>query len=194
MPGSLFTTPLAAAPLRLLANGFLKVTGWRVVHGTLPHPPFIVIGAPHTSNWDFLYLMCAILHLRMDIKWMGKHTLFPAGLGWLMRWLGGIPVNRTRAHNMVGRMAELIMSNPDTILCIPPEGTRSKVAEWKTGFYRIAEQAGVPVVMAAIDAPRKELRVLGEFRPTGDIDADMAHIRSCYKGIRGIRPDNQADA
>lgn len=187
MTRSVFTTPVITPLCRLLANCCLKMLGWKVKSGPLPAPPFIVIGAPHTSNWDFLFLMCAIFHLRMDVKWMGKHTLFPPGLGGVMRWLGGIPVNRTRAHNMVGKMAALIANHPDTILCIPPEGTRSPVQEWKTGFYHIASQAGVPVVMAAIDAQRRELRVLGEFRPSGDIGKDLPLIKENYLNIKGIR-------
>jgi 1-acyl-sn-glycerol-3-phosphate acyltransferase len=187
MAKSVFSTPLITPFFRLLANGCLRILGWRVKAGPLPPAPFVVIGAPHTSNWDFLFLMCAIFHLRLDIKWMGKHTLFPTGLGWLMRWLGGIPVNRTRAHNMVGKMADLIKTRPDTILCIPPEGTRSAVREWKTGFYHIASKADVPVVLAAIDAERKELRVLGEFRPSGDIDSDLPQIKNKYSNIKGIR-------
>jgi 1-acyl-sn-glycerol-3-phosphate acyltransferase len=187
MAKSVFSTPVITPVFRFLANICLKMLGWRVEPGTLPPPPYIVIGAPHTSNWDFLFLMCAIFHLRLDVKWMGKHTLFPRGLGWLMRWLGGIPVNRTRAHNMVGKMAELIRSHPDTILCIPPEGTRSAVKEWKTGFYHIASQSGVPVVMAAIDAEQKSLRVLGHVEPSGDVDTDLPQIKKMYINIKGIR-------
>ena len=158
----------------------------------MPAPPFVFIGAPHTSNWDFLLLLVGILHLHMDVRWMGKHTLFPTGLGWFMRWLGGIPVNRARAHNIVPRMVKLLKEQPGTILCIPPEGTRSRVSEWKTGFYHIAVKAGVPIYMTAIDAENRQLRMLGEFHPSGDVDSDMVKIREYYRGFRGINPDNFA--
>ncbi len=190
MKRSIFTTPLISPLIRFILNTWLKVSGWRVVADRLPEPPFVFIGAPHTSNWDFLYLMAAIFHLKMDIRWMGKHTLFPTGLGWLLNWMGGIPVVRNRAHNMVSRMADMIRHHPDTILCIPPEGTRSKVSEWKTGFYHIASEANVPIFMAAIDAEKKELRILGEFQPTGNVDDDMPKIRAYYAGITGLRPEN----
>jgi 1-acyl-sn-glycerol-3-phosphate acyltransferase len=107
-----------------------------------------------------------------------------------MCWLGGIPVNRTKAHNMVSRMAERLKTNPSTILCIPPEGTRSKVKEWKSGFYFIARKAGVPILMAAIDSERRELKLMGEFIPSGDLDKDLRLIKSHYQGIKGINPEN----
>lgn len=187
MKHSVFSTPLVRPLLKGLLDGWLKLSGWRVVVEDLPKPPYVFIGAPHTSNWDFLYLMAAVFHLKMDIRWMGKHTLFPYGLGWFMRWLGGIPVNREKAHNMVARMASLIEAEPDTILCIPPEGTRSEVARWKTGFYHIARKAEVPIYMAAIDAGRKELRMLGQFHPSGNLDEDMETIRQRYAGLEGLK-------
>jgi 1-acyl-sn-glycerol-3-phosphate acyltransferase len=134
--------------------------------------------------------MVAVFNLRMDIRWMGKHTLFPPLLGRIMLWFGGIPVNRTKAYNMVGKMVTMLEENPQTILCIPPEGTRGKVTQWKTGFYRIAEKAGVPILMAAIDAENKQLRVIGEFKPTGDLDQDMMAIRKQYQEFKGINPEN----
>lgn len=193
MPRTVFSTPAITPCLRALANGWLKLSGWHVEAPDIPRPPFVFIGAPHTSNWDFALLLVAILHLGMDVRWLGKHTLFPPVLGAVMRWLGGIPVNRTRAHNMVARMTDLIRSHPETILCVPPEGTRSKVSEWKTGFYRIAEGAGVPILLAAIDAENRALRLLGRFEPTGDIDGDLRAIRAQYRGLQGLRPENSAD-
>lgn len=190
MARSVFTTPVLTPCLRLLANAWLKIAGWRVVARNIPDPPFIFIGAPHTSNWDFFLLLAGVLHTGLDVRWMGKHTLFPPGLGWFMRWLGGIPVNRSRAHNMVPRMAALLKAEPGTILCIPPEGTRSRVKEWKTGFYHIAAQARVPILMAVIDAERRQLRMLGEFHPGGDIEQDMAAIRARYREFRGLKPEN----
>lgn len=190
MARTVFTTPVLTPCLRLLANGWLKLSGWRVNAPAIPPPPFVFIGAPHTSNWDLFLLLIGVFHLRLDVRWMGKHTLFPPGLGWFMRWLGGIPVNRAKAHNMVPRMAALLREQPETILCIPPEGTRSRVQAWKKGFYHIATQAGVPILMTAIDAGNKQLRMLGEFQPTGDVDADIARIQDHYRTMQGLRPEN----
>lgn len=156
----------------------------------IPSPPFVFIGAPHTSNWDFPLMISAILVLRIDIRWMGKHSLFPPVMGSIMRWMGGIPVNRSKAHNMVSRMAGMLKTQQDTILCIPPEGTRSKVREWKTGFYYIAREAQVPILMAAIDAENRELKLLGEFRASEDVDSDMVRIKAHYEGLKGINPEN----
>lgn len=193
MTRSVFTTPLLTPCLRLIANAWLKLAGWQVNAPEVPAPPFLFIGAPHTSNWDFMLLLAGVLHLGLDVRWMGKHTLFPRGLGWFMRWLGGIPVNRTRAHNMVPRMATLLREHPETILCVPPEGTRSKVREWKTGFYHIADQAGVPILMAAVDAEHRQLLMLGQFHPSGDVDQDMVKIREHYRPFKGIKPENASD-
>jgi 1-acyl-sn-glycerol-3-phosphate acyltransferase len=190
MRHSIFSTPIVTPILRFIANSCLKLSGWRVEANDLPSTPYVFIGAPHTSNWDFMLLLAGVLHLHLDIRWMGKHTLFPPLIGAVMRWMGGIPVNRSKAHNVVARMAGLIKENPKTILCIPPEGTRSRVTEWKTGFYRIASQAEVPIILTAIDAENKTLRLLGEFRPGDDLDSDMQRIQAAYKGLKGIRPEN----
>jgi|APSaa5957512535_1039671.scaffolds.fasta_scaffold156506_2 1-acyl-sn-glycerol-3-phosphate acyltransferase len=190
MRHSIFSTPIVTPILRFMANSCLKLCGWRVEANELPSTPYVFIGAPHTSNWDFMLLIAGVLHLHLDIRWMGKHTLFPPVIGTVMRWMGGIPVNRTKAHSMVSRMADLIREEPDTILCIPPEGTRSKVKEWKSGFYHIARQAQVPILLAAIDAENKTLRMLGEFKPGDDLDSDMQSIQAAYKGLKGIRPEN----
>jgi len=194
MQQSVFSTPIITPALRFLSNCWLKLKGWQVHAQSLPAPPFIFIGAPHTSNWDFLLLMVAVFHLRMDIRWMGKHTLFPPFIGRVMLWFGGIPVNRTKAYKMVDKMVLMLEENPQTILCIPPEGTRGRVTQWKTGFYLIAEKAEVPILMAAIDAENKQLRIIGEFKPTGDLDQDMIAIRKHYQGFKGLNPENTSSS
>ena len=190
MKRTVFNTPIITPVFRFLGWLWLKSTGWKVKAEHIPSPPFVFIGAPHTSNWDFPLLISAILVLRIDIRWMGKHSLFPPVMGSIMRWMGGIPVNRSKAHNMVSRMAGMLKTQQDTILCIPPEGTRSKVREWKTGFYYIAREAQVPILMAAIDAENRELKLLGEFRASEDVDSDMVRIKAHYEGLKGINPEN----
>jgi 1-acyl-sn-glycerol-3-phosphate acyltransferase len=190
---SVFTTPVLTPVLRGLARGLLRLSGWKVVPFDHMRPPFVFIGAPHTSNWYFLLLLAAMLVLRIDAHWMGKHTLFRFPFGGLMRWLGGIPVNRSAAHNRVADMVAAFAQDPALVLCIPPEGTRKKVARWKTGFYRIAHGAGVPILMTVIDAETKSLRLLDIFHPTGDIDRELPQIQRHYLGFRGLRPENAYD-
>lgn len=187
---SVFTTPVLTPVLRGLAKILLKLSGWKVLPTDLMQPPFVFIGAPHTSNWDFLLLLGAMLVHRIDARWLGKHTLFRFPFGGLMRWLGGIPVNRTAAHNRVADLVDAFARDPAMALCIPPEGTRKKVDRWKTGFYRIAHGAGVPILMTVIDAERKSLHVLGIFHPTGDIERELPQIQQHYAGFRGLRPEN----
>jgi len=190
---SVFTTPVITPLLRGLASGLLRAFGWKVIPADRMRPPFVFIGAPHTSNWDFLLLLAAMLILRLDARWMGKHTLFRFPFGGLMRWLGGIPVDRTRAHNRVADIVAAFARNPDLIVCIPPEGTRKKVERWKTGFYRIAHGAGVPIMMTVIDAEAKALRLLDVFHPSGDLDHELLQIQRHYVGFRGLRPENAFD-
>jgi 1-acyl-sn-glycerol-3-phosphate acyltransferase len=187
---SVFTTPVLTPALRGLAKGLLKLYGWHVVPTDRMRPPFVFLGVPHTSNWDFLLLLAAMLILRIDVHWLGKHTLFRFPFGGLMRWLGGIPVNRSAAHNRVADMVSAFAQDPKLVICSPPEGTRKKVDRWKTGFYRIAHGAGVPIMLTVIDAEGKSLRLLDIFHPTGDIDRDLPLIQQHYLGFRGLRPEN----
>jgi len=188
---SVFTTPLFSPCLRGLARLVLKLSGWRVVADVHAEPPFVFIGAPHTSNWDFVLLLLGVLDLRLDAKWLGKHTLFRFPFGALMRWLGGIPVDRTRNNNLVASMVQAFTTNPRLVVCIPPEGTRSKVQRWRSGFYHIAVGAGVPVLMTVIDAECKALRIMGVYRPAGlDSEREIREIQQYYRGYKGLRPEN----
>jgi 1-acyl-sn-glycerol-3-phosphate acyltransferase len=187
---SVFSTPVITPCLRLLARLGLGISGWKLKIEAPAKPPFVFIGAPHTSNWDFLLLIAAVLILRLDARWMGKHTLFRFPFGGLMRWLGGIPVNRTSPQNLVPEVARLLKSNPNLVVCIPPEGTRKRVERWKTGFWYIARQAEVPIMMTALDARSRTLRLLGEYMPGDDIDREIREIQEHYRGIVGIRAAN----
>ncbi len=148
------------------------------------------IAAPHTSNWDLPYtLMCAFA-LQLHIRWMGKASIFRFPFGALMRWLGGIPVDRSKANNLVAASAEAIRDAQGPLqLVVPPEGTRGRTRHWKTGFYFIAQQAGVPIVLAYMDYARKVAGIGPVFTPTGNVEADLAQIKQFYAPIRGRRPD-----
>ena len=131
--------------------------------------------------------------MRVRISWLGKHTLFTPPLGWLMRKLGGIPVDRRAPQSLVVQLAEKFKSSDELILAVPPEGTRSKVAFWRSGFYHIAAESGVPIGLGYLDYDRK-LCGLGMFvLPSGDVDADMNRIRGFYRGIRGRYPDLESE-
>ena len=198
MKYSIFNTPLLTPVLSVFARLCLKISGWKLTFKGAESLPksFVLIGAPHTSNWDFILMILTALTLQIKIKWMGKHSLFKSPFKLLMLWMGGIPVDRRKAHNLVTSVATEFKNNSDLIVLIPPEGTRSPVSEWKTGFYHIARISEVPVLMAAIDSKAKELKLLGSVRATQSdeeaIAQDIALIKEYYKGIDGINPKNSA--
>lgn len=187
---TIFNTPLLTPMLRVISAALLKLTGWRAVGKPIANHRFVLIGAPHTSNWDFPVMLTVVLKLRLRLYWMGKESLFRFPFGGLMRWLGGIPIDRSRAHGVVDQVTQRYRENPQLVVLIPPEGTRSKVNEWRTGFYHIANNANVPILMGYIDAERKEAGLADFFHPTGDVEADIKAIRAFYATKRGIRPEN----
>jgi 1-acyl-sn-glycerol-3-phosphate acyltransferase len=146
----------------------------------------VLIAAPHTSNWDLPYTLMVAFVLRLNIYWMGKEQLFKPPFGGIMRWLGGIPVNRQSANNLVAAAVESIKAADGPLqLVVPPEGTRSKVRYWKSGFYYIAAGAGVPIVLAFMDYERKISGLGPVFYPTGDLQADMLRIQAFYAPYSG---------
>ncbi len=190
MRTTIFSTPLLTPLLRLIAIALLKVSGWKAVGDEIEQQKFVLIGAPHTSNWDFPLMLLVVLKLRLRVFWMGKHTLFPFPLGWLMKWLGGIPINRSKSHNVVNDTVRLYAEHDNLVVLIPPEGTRSKVDRWKTGFYHIANNAEVPILLGYVDAANKEAGLADFFQPTGDMNADMERIRDFYATKKGICAEN----
>lgn len=175
---------------RTFGKFILFVTGWRM-EGEVPnHPKFIIIGAPHTSNWDAVYGFAAIFALRLRINWMAKHTLFKKPFRSLLTWMGGVPVDRTASHGVVDQTIAAFEKREQFIIAITPEGTRKKVNKWKTGFYYIALKAKVPIVMGFLDYSRKALGFGPLIHPTGNIDADMEKIQSFYSKIKPKRPEN----
>ena len=127
MRTTVFSTPVLTPLLRWLAIGGLKLIGWHARGEELAQQRFVLIGAPHTSNWDFPLMLMVVLKLRLRVYWMGKHTLFPRGLGWLIKWLGGIPINRSASHNVVNETVRQYQENQELVVLIPPEGSRKKV-------------------------------------------------------------------
>jgi 1-acyl-sn-glycerol-3-phosphate acyltransferase len=188
---TVFTTPIVNSVLRLFSVVVMKMLGWKV-DGVLPPngSKSVLIAAPHTSNWDFPYTLMTAFVLGLNIRWMGKSSLFTFPFGSTMRWLGGISVDRSQSTNLVANAAQSLRDSADPMqLVVPPEGTRSKARYWKTGFYYIAVTAGVPIVMAYMDYPRKRAGLGPVLMPTGDIDQDMIIIKAFYAQHQGKNID-----
>ena len=187
MQRTIFTTPGVNTVFRLLSLGFLKLAGW-TIEGALPDHArkSVLIAAPHTSNWDLPYTLMVAFALRLTPHWMGKQSIFKPPFAGIMRWLGGIPVNRAQASNLVEASAQTLRAADGSLqLIVPPEGTRSKTRYWKTGFYYIALNAQVPIVLAFMDYGRKRSGLGPVFVPTGNVEADMATIKAFYKPFKG---------
>ena len=191
MQRTIFTTPLVSPFFRVLSLACLKLAGWEV-QGQLPDHArkSVLIAAPHTSNWDLPMTIMVAFALRLRPRWMGKASIFRAPFGGIMRWLGGMPVDRSKANNLVESSAQAIRDAVDALqLIVPPEGTRSKTRHWKTGFYHIARSAEVPIVMAFMDYSTKRSGLGPLFEPTGDVEADLAAIKAFYKPFKGKNAD-----
>ena len=182
------------ALVRLLGRTILRAAGWKLI-GTIPDlPRFVVIVAPHTSNWDFPIGLAAKWALGFDVSFLAKDSLFRPSTGWFMRAVGGIPVNRHTTNALVDESAKTFAQRERMVLVIAPEGTRHKVEKWRSGFWHIARAANVPVVCSAIDWGTKEVR----FGPTVTVNADVepavdiARIKAHYDNARGYHPALQA--
>ena len=169
----------------MVSRSILKIIGWKTVDKSEYRKRCVVIAAPHTSNWDFPLFLIVAFALDMKSYWLGKHTLFKWPFGGFFRWLGGIPVDRTKKTNVVQQCVNHFNAATDLVIVNAPEGTRSKVYEWKTGFYYIATGANVPIALGFLDYKKKEGGIAGLFQPTGDIDSDMKIIKTFYANIVG---------
>ncbi|HYC04823.1 MAG TPA: lysophospholipid acyltransferase family protein [Azospirillaceae bacterium] len=175
------------AVTRAIGKMLVRALGWRVA-GNLPDlPKFIIIGAPHSSNWDFLVGIAIVFALNLRVTILAKSSLFKGPLGGLMRWLDVAPVDRSASHGLVGECVALFRNNEKMVLGITPEGTRNPGPRWKMGFYHIARQAGVPIATIALDFRNRTLHIEPPLYPTGDVDADMAELGRRYIGIEGKR-------
>ena len=194
MHRTIFDTPVVHTVLRAASGAFLGLKGWRV-EGALPGEAAkcVLIAAPHTSNWDLPYTLMVAFVLRLNIRWVGKASIFRWPFGPLMRWLGGIAVDRGAGGPLVRSYAQALIDAEGPVqLVVASEGTRDRTRHWKTGFYFIALQARVPIVLAYMDYGRKVSGLGPVFRPTGDVEADMAAIKRFYARFKGLRADQFA--
>lgn len=182
---TIFTTPAVNIVFHWLSRLILKVLGWRITGERPQLDKYVMIAAPHTTNWDFFYGLLMVLYFRNEVHWMGKKQIFRFPFGGIMKWFGGIPVDRSKNNNLVQSVIEEFHNHRSLIIVIPPEGSRSKVDSWKTGFYYIAEGAGVPVLLAYLDYSNKTAGYGPLFSTTGDRENDMMKIKDFYKDIRG---------
>jgi 1-acyl-sn-glycerol-3-phosphate acyltransferase len=171
-----------------LCRAYLALVGWKVRGEWPSFQKVILLAAPHTSNWDGLLMLVVAGAYRIKLKWMGKKSLVSGPFGGVMRALGVLPVDRSAKNGLVGSVSEAILQTDDVVLAISPEGTRTRVTEWKKGFYLIAHAANVPIVFSVLDFKTKILTISGWLMPSGDFDRDWPLIRSHYANAQGKFP------
>lgn len=175
-------------PFALFCRALLRLAGWRILDVPVPMAKAVIVVYPHTSNWDFIIGILFRFAARLPLRWAAKDTLFRGPAGIFFRALGGVPVNRRERTGFVEQMAQACAANERFYLAITPEGTRSKVHHLKSGFYRLALRAKVPLVLGCIDYARREVGILGHMEITGDETADLAALEAAYTGRRGKYP------
>ena len=174
---------------KILASAVLRLCGWQVKGVTPKLDQCVVIAAPHTSNWDFIWMKLMAWKLGWEINWLGKHTLFTGPAGGVMRWWGGVPIDRRSKQDTVSQVVERFDRGETLMLMIPAEGTRSYSDNWRSGFYHIARGAGVPVVLSFLDFKSRTGGIGPTIKMSDDMNADMNQIRSFYSGMQGKFPD-----
>ena len=167
----------------------MRTLGWRFVGGFADAPRQVLVGAPHTSNWDGVVGLAAAAACGVGFHVFAKRQLFVGPVGWGLRLFGGIPVDRDRPGGLVGGAVERLESGRPMIVAITPEGTRGRVDRWKSGFHRIAVEAGVPIAVAALDWGHRQIGIVGTVAPSGDLDADLAAIGALLDGVVGRYPE-----
>jgi len=172
-----------------IARGLMKLCGWRM-EGSLPDLPKMVIAAgPHTSNWDFLVGVGAMYSAGFKVSFLGKDSLFRPPLGWIMRWLGGRPVDRSKAHGLVAEYVRQISESDRFLLAIAPEGTRKPTRVWRRGFWHVANDAGLPIILGYFDYRTKTVGFGPVVWPL-DLEADLKTIQQFYASKQAKRPEN----
>lgn len=175
---------------RFMSDVYFRFSKWTFVVEEVPPPEgAILVGAPHTSNWDFVLMLALSGKIGRKLHWLGKDSLFKGPLRPIMRSLGGIPVDRSKRHGLVGDLVQRIEDEPGFILASTPKGTRGKRDYWRSGFYRIAEASGLPLALCFVDSSTKTTGLGPLLYVTGDTKADMDAVRGFYAGKVGIRPE-----
>ena len=178
--------------LQWLGRAVLSFFGWKVKGGIEEkhnHKKLVVLIAPHTSNWDGIFGVAALAGLDAKITFIGKHTAFKYGLGAFLRYMGGIPVDRSRPGGIIQHAIDQIKEIDGSLIAISPEGTRSKVKEWKTGFLRIAKEIKAEIVPASLDYSKKEILLGKVFILSGDNQKDISDLKKYYSAFKPKHPE-----
>ncbi len=179
--------------LRVLSKFVLRMFGWMVENDLPLKEKYVLVGAPHTSNWDFPIGILGMLAMGLRFRWVGKHTIFRGPTGLMLKAIGGIPVDRRIRSSFIKRMVALFNAKENMILAIAPEGSRSKTLYWKTGFYYIALDATVPIRLGYLDYREKKIGIGYSLFPSGNIENDMEIIRKFYEGKTGKHREKQGE-
>lgn len=177
--------------MKWLAHKWALLNGWKFDGVVPPVAKMIVVGAPHTSNWDFVFFLAALHQFRLKVRFLGKHTLFRWPFGSFFERLGGIPVDRSKASGVVGQVSAAFDSTAEMVLVIAPEGTRGSGRWWKSGFLKIAEAASVPLVLAGLDYSTKTITLSEAIPFHGDTGGFMDLARDFYRDSRGLHPEKE---
>lgn len=177
----------------LAARFFWFVSRWELSTRPAPDRPTILLGAPHTSNWDFVLMLGIAWRLGIDMHWLGKASLFAGWRGPVMRALGGVPVDRANPARVVEDMVRQVHSGETFGLVVTPDGTRSGHTHWKSGFYRIARETGLPVTLGYVDRTTMTTGLGPTIDLTGDVAADMDRIRAFYSDKSGHHPERRVE-
>lgn len=180
-------------PLQALNLAFLRLLRWRITGSFPAAPKYLVVGAPHTTNWDFMFMLLLRGATGVNLHWVGKDSLFRWPLGGFLKRLGGIPVNRRIRANFVDQIIDLYNCREELAIAIAPEGTRKKAHYWRSGFYYMALGAQIPIQLVAVDYGRRTLEIGPLLQPSGDIDKDFVLIRRFYAGKQGKFPHFQGE-
>lgn len=192
MSSHILTVAGATSGLQKFAIRFLALCGWTVAFAPLPGPRGVVIVYPHTSNWDFMYGLLGKWAIGEPFHWLGKDSLFRFGLGPFMRAVGGEPVERGSSTGAISRLAQRIRNADHYWLALAPEGTRKYRPNWRSGFYHLALEAGVPLGVVRLDYRAKQVRFVDYLELSGDLQKDIASIAALYEGCDGYKPVNAA--
>lgn len=187
-----FPAPKCNAFAHWLGKTIIRVFGWKVAGGVPNSKSMLIIAAPHTSNWDLFFLLGAAYSFRLSIQWLVKDNLFLPIMRSILSFLGGVPVDRSKNNNLVADLATRIQNSDGLALVVPPSGTRGYTEHWKSGFYRIALAAKVPIVCGYLDYPRKVAGLGLSFQLTGNMTEDMDRIRAFYEPFVGKNPDKKS--
>ncbi len=177
--------------LKKIASIIVGISGWEIAGEIPPLDKAIYIAAPHTSNWDGFWMIVAKTALGLEAHFLAKHTLFWWPLGALLTRFGAMPIDRSRGAGVVQQLIDIFNASDRLFLALAPEGTRKWTPHWKTGFYRIALEANVPIVLAFIDYKNKRMGIGETFRPSGDVEKDLKFLRDFYRPYMPRRPRNK---